>query len=92
MTEYTFKNCVNPKTNNVLFFDFYLPDYNICIEYDGEQHYKKTRWSHDDFEERKYRDSIKNQYCLNNDIPLIRIPYWDYDKLDKNYLLQLIES
>lgn len=35
----TFNNCINPKTNKKLRFDFYLPDYNCCIEYDGEQHY-----------------------------------------------------
>lgn len=41
----TFKDCVNPKTSKRLRFDFYLPDYNCCIEYDGEQHfsYAKTK-------------------------------------------------
>lgn len=38
--EKTFDKCVNPKTNRYLRFDFYLPDYNCCIEYDGEQHFK----------------------------------------------------
>lgn len=38
--EKTFIDCVNPKTNFLLRFDFYLPDYNIIIEYDGEQHFK----------------------------------------------------
>ena len=37
-TEKTFKDCINPKTEHVLRFDFYLPDYNCCIEYDGKQH------------------------------------------------------
>lgn len=37
--EKTFSDCVNPKTNFKLRFDFYLPDYNCCIEYDGKQHY-----------------------------------------------------
>ena len=35
----SFNNCRNPETNRKLFFDFYLPDYNCCIEYDGEQHF-----------------------------------------------------
>ena len=38
--EYKFKNCVNPKTGYLLRFDFYLPKYNCCIEYDGIQHFK----------------------------------------------------
>lgn len=37
--EYQFIDCINPKTNTKLRFDFYLPDYNCCIEYDGKQHY-----------------------------------------------------
>ena len=35
----TFDDCKNPETNRKLKFDFYLPDYNICIEYDGRQHF-----------------------------------------------------
>ena len=35
-----FKNCKDIRT---LPFDFYLPDYNICIEYDGEQHFKPIK-------------------------------------------------
>lgn len=38
-TQKTFNDCINPKTNTKLRFDFYLPDYNCCIEYDGKQHY-----------------------------------------------------
>lgn len=74
--QYQFKDCINPKTGKQLFFDFYLPDYNCLIEYDGEQHFKdKSLFSHDDFEERCYRDEVKNLYCLTKGITLIRIPY-----------------
>lgn len=38
-TQYTFKDCINVKTSRKLRFDFYLPDYNCCIEYDGQQHF-----------------------------------------------------
>ena len=38
--QYTFKDCINPNTGYLLRFDFYLPDYNCCIEYDGIQHFK----------------------------------------------------
>lgn len=94
-TEYSFKDCINPKTGHRLLFDFYLPEYNCCVEYDGEQHFKGWRKSHDaktSLEQVQYRDSIKNQYCLNNGIKLIRIPYTDYNKLDSKYLRSLLED
>lgn len=88
--QYTFNNCINPKTNVKLRFDFYLPEYNCCIEYDGIQHFKcsSSGWdTREDFENRVFRDKIKNQYCNTHNINLIRIPYWDFDNIDKDYLL-----
>lgn len=93
--EKTFDNCLNLNTNMNLRFDFYLPDYNCCIEYDGEQHFKESSMCNDSLEDRQMRDQIKTQYCKNNDIKLIRIPYTQYDNietiLDKE-LLQLTEA
>lgn len=91
--EKVFQNCINPKTKCLLRFDFYLPDHNCCIEYDGIQHFKYSNngWNNKKhFEKVKYRDSIKNKYCQNNNIKLIRIPYFDFDKIDKDYLLDKI--
>lgn len=90
--QYEFKDCVNPKTGAKLRFDFYLPDYNICIEYDGEQHFKEIFYSHGNLSQRKERDQIKNNYCKENGIYLIRIPYTDFDKLNKEYLLERINN
>lgn len=92
-----FEDCINPRTGHKLEFDFYLPDYRCCIEYDGKQHFEyqenTTGWNNKaNFERGQYRDSIKNQYCKDNNIKLIRIPYWDYDKLDEQYLLQKINE
>lgn len=93
--QYKFEGCINPKTNAQLIFDFYLPDYNCCIEYDGIQHfkYRDTGWNtEDNFKQTKYRDSIKNKYCIKNNIHLIRIPYTDYKKINEQYLLDLLEK
>lgn len=92
--QYTFKDCINPKTNFLLKFDFYLPDYNCCIEYDGEQHFRALGgWSTEEhLKETQYRDNIKNQYCKKNNIKLIRIPYTDYNKMNLNYLKELING
>ena len=58
-------------------FDFYLPKHNMCIEYDGEQHFSKYRFekNNDKFELRQMRDKIKTNFCIENDIKLIRISY-----------------
>lgn len=75
-----FDNCKNKR---VLPFDFYLPEYNCCIEYDGEQHFKPVdfankgiEWANKQLEIRKKCDVIKNQYCVDNNIKLLRIPYF----------------
>ena len=72
-----FDNCINPKTGRKLKFDFYLPDYNCCIEYDGIQHFQSVEYfgGKEGLQNNLYRDSIKNEFCRNNNIKLIRIPY-----------------
>lgn len=69
-----FNDCKDIKT---LPFDFYLPTFNKCIEYDGEQHDKPVDFfgGLDGFKNRQYHDSIKTEYCKVNDIPLLRISY-----------------
>ena len=58
-------------------FDFYLPDYNIVIEYDGKQHFQKVpSWGGEKAHKiQSSRDEAKNKYCLDKGITLIRIPY-----------------
>lgn len=58
-------------------FDFYLPDYQLCIEYDGIQHFKAVKYfgGMDKLISQKNRDSFKNDCCLKNHISLLRIPY-----------------
>ena len=67
---------VSPK-GKLLFFDFYLPDYNTLIEYDGRQHYEIAFNQGEEklILQKKY-DKIKNKWCKNNKIILIRIPYF----------------
>ena len=64
-----------------LYFDFYLPEQNIAIEYDGIFHYEDH--PKQPLEITKKRDELKNQYCKENNIKLIRIPYWEYDNIEK---------
>lgn len=76
-----FDGCKNIR---LLSFDFYLPDYNLCIEFDGAQHYVEVlNWNN--LEYTKINDEIKNNFCLNNNIDLYRISYKDniIEKLNK---------
>lgn len=72
--EKRFDNC---KYKKPLPFDFYIPYYNICIEYDGIQHYKSIEWfgGEESLSSNKVRDQIKTNFCIENDIKLIRISY-----------------
>lgn len=92
--EKTFKKCINPLNNYHLYFDFYLPDYNCCIEYDGELHYQSSTFfgGEEKLKELQYRDDIKNQYCKNNNIKLIRIPYWEQNNIKDEYILNKLED
>ena len=71
-------------------FDFYLPEYNRLIEFDGKQHFQECGGSwdkNDNLKQRQERDKIKNQYALDNNIDLIRIPYWERDNITIDYIL-----
>lgn len=56
------------------------------IEFDGEQHYKDIKqWG--GLELQQKRDKVKNEYALSNNIPLVRIPYWERDKITLEMLM-----
>lgn len=87
-----FNDCKNKKQSDMLPFDFYLPDYNICIEYDGEHHFHPIEmWGgYDKFIINKENDNIKNEYCKSHNITLLRLPY-TYSKDDiKNEILNIL--
>lgn len=89
--EEEFKDCFNPSTGQPLRFDFYLSERNICIEFDGQQHfdYISTFYGKDPIkgkkklESQQKRDQIKNEYCLLRNIKLIRIKYLDFDRIEE---------
>jgi len=71
------KRWADCKYKNVLPFDFYLPETNIAIEYDGEQHFVWNDFFHtkEEFDLIQLKDKLKTEYCLKNNIPLVRINY-----------------
>ena len=65
-------------------FDFYIPSKNIAIEFDGEQHYRPVEYfgGVDKYNKQIKRDKQKTNYCSENNIELIRIPYWQFDEIE----------
>lgn len=74
-------------------YDFYIPDFNLLIEYNGEQHYKKCPYFHrkpNSFECQLKRDELKKDYAEKNGYKLLVIPYTEFNNiesiLEKNIL------
>jgi len=84
--QHRIKGCKNKKT---LPFDFGVfndkekTDLKMLIEYDGIFHYEDIFNNPNKFLMRNLNDEIKNTYCKNNNIPLLRIPYWDFDRIEE---------
>lgn len=87
-----FPNCIYPKTNRQLIFDFYLPEQNLLIEYDGEQHFHPIKNDRYNYKELIARDQYKTNWCKANNICLIRIPYTDFINIDENYMRMIIQK
>ena len=79
--EFWFDDC---RDKNPLPFDFYLPDYNTACEVQGKQHYEPVEYfgGEESFVIRVNHDNIKRNYCKQNNITLIEIPYWEYNNIE----------
>lgn len=78
-------------------FDFYIPSLHRLIEYDGDQHIKAVSiWGGEEsFINTQLKDKLKNEYCITNNIPLLRLNPRDNTISIKSkilYFLQIKES
>lgn len=95
-TQKRFSDC---RDKNPLPFDYYIEDFNIAIEYDGEFHYKpvmlgKTltyETAYENMINTQKRDNIKDTYCQDHKINLIRIPFWDQIYMEDILFDKLVE-
>ena len=73
------------KHKSYLFYDFYLPDFNLLIEFDGEQHFKAIDWfgGEKGFKQTQKRDKLKNEFAKKNKIDLLRISYLEFDQIEE---------
>ena len=84
-----FPDLRNPKTGYMLYYDFYLPDYNLFIEYQGGYHDGKVhernpkKQTIEQLEDLQNRDAIKKQYALDHNINFLEIWYWDFKNIEQ---------
>lgn len=76
------------KYKNPLYCDFFLPEFNLVIEYNGEQHYRpvKLYGGEEELKIVQLRDQIKKDYCINNEINYLVI------RFDENIEQTLIDN
>lgn len=77
--EKTFEGLTGIDGKTRLRFDFYLTELNLCIEFDGEQHFNEKL---SDYKLTTLYDKKKDEYCKKHSIKLIRIPYYDINSVD----------
>ena len=90
-TQKRFKGCYGFKGKrycDLLKFDTYVEKKNgkkVCVEFDGEQHFMSVGIFGGDItlEEQQKRDQLKNDYCKNNSVKLIRIHYLDFNRIEE---------
>lgn len=85
-TQHTFDDLTYCKK---LRFDAYDLDRNIAFEFNGEQHYYPVDWGNrggvyaeNEYELNQYRDSLKKEFCEQNNIKLVIIPYWEINNIE----------
>lgn len=86
VTQKVFEDLTDQKP---LRFDFFLTEKRKAIEYDGRHHFEpicfngiSKEMAIEEFKETIKRDKMKDEYCLNNNIPLLRIPYYNFNNAE----------
>lgn len=70
--------------NCMLSYDFYIKDFNLLIEYQGEFHDGTANQQTDStFQKQQEHDRRKKQYAKDNGIELFEIWYWDFENIDE---------
>jgi hypothetical protein len=89
--EKKFPDC---RDNRPLLFDFYIQKFNMCIEYDGSQHFYPCKYfgGYLALERAQIRDKIKNRYCCEKQITLIRFSYRDSTEKISGTLYRILKS
>ena len=75
--------------DRILSYDFYIPQFNLLVEYQGEFHYmpvyfanKSREYCDNRYAKQQEHDRRKREYAESHNITLLEIPYWDYDNVE----------
>lgn len=70
-------------------FNFYLPNSKIVIEHDGAQHFepKDMFGGEEALRIRQAKDAMKNEFCINHGIRILRVPYYVMNILTAEYFV-----
>ena len=77
------------KFDSAIFWNREMTKLRMLIEYDGEFHYEDIFNKPEKFKRQQLNDQAKNTYCKNNNINLLRIPYWDFNKIEEILIREL---
>lgn len=90
ITPKTYEDLLGVSGYRKLSYDFYLPKYNLLVEFQGQQHEKPIDFegsgeenARQRFEKQQEHDRRKREYASNNDVKLLEIWYWDFDNIEK---------
>lgn len=89
--EFRFDDCRGVK--KTLPFDFYMEEFNLCIEFQGIQHFEPVEMfgGQPQFETQQFNDNCKRKYCKDKNIYLLEIPYWDQKNIE-NILINKLKT
>ena len=92
-TQHRFKECFDVMQLPFDFAVFKNGEIELLIEYDGQQHFEPVgMWGGiEGFSNQIRRDGIKNDFCEQNNIEILRIPYWEIDNIDKIVFDKLVD-
>jgi hypothetical protein len=90
--EYKFGNLISEKSTK-LRLDFYLKEYNLCVEYNGIQHYEPVErfGGEEQFKTQQENDKKKIEYCKRKGIELLIIPYWEFHSVEEILLNKIMQ-
>lgn len=95
-TQKTFPDLVSPFSNRLLKYDFavHIKSQLLLIEIDGEQHFHaiKKMGGLEKFQKTQILDSVKNDYAKTHNYKLIRIPYTNFNKINTDFVMNLINK
>lgn len=90
--EKTFDGLVAPSSGRKLRYDFYIPDLNLIIEFDGKQHFdvhESSLFTKEKYDKIRLHDKLKNKFCEKKGIYLIRISYFN---ASKEYIYKVLDK